>query len=346
MPRSDVGRLLDRLRVAPQIRARDVEALFDATPPGKTEKYRDEIDALIAARFDAFTDKAGRRIVSRFRTTLPTAARLEHRGVEKLDVEEASGVAPLKDGRLLVIDDCRGVFFVRKNGKSSALLPAKDRDHPHYAPELSDLEGITVDAEEKNAYVVSEGTRTIFRIPLSGSGDDLVPGEPIALGSLPPLNDDTINGWEGIALLPGRFTDGEDRFVAIHEAEPPMIAVFDIPEEGSDRVLEPVLKFKVPRQAREHLVDISDVAVHPETGNIFCLSDRQRTIVEFELKKQTQSLPGGLIENLAVELVGVTDIPDSKGTKPEGIGFDPDTGDVIVVAEKSKTSRLHRFEPK
>ncbi len=343
---NDVGRILQKLQEAQKIRARDIDALFEATPSDKTDKYRDEVDALISARFDAFTDKAGRRVVSRFRTTLPTAARLEHKGVEKLDVEEASGVAPLKDGRLLVIDDCRGVFFVRANGKAKALLSAKDDDHPHYAPELADLEGITVDADEKNAFVVSEGSRTIFRIPLSGRGNDIEPGAPIALGSLPPLNDGSVNGWEGVAILPGRFTDGEDRLVAIHEADPPQIAIFDIPADGSDGTLEPVQSFKVPRQARDHLVDISDVAIHPETGNVFCLSDRQRTIVEFELKKHTQPQRGGLIENLTVELVGVTDIPDSKGTKPEGIGFDPDSGDVIVVAEKNRTSRLHRFEQK
>ena len=51
------------------------------------------------------------------------------------------------------------------------------------------LEGITVDAAEKNAYVVSESTRTIFRIPLSGSDNDLEALDPVALGSLPRLND-------------------------------------------------------------------------------------------------------------------------------------------------------------
>ncbi|MEQ8274712.1 MAG: SdiA-regulated domain-containing protein [Deltaproteobacteria bacterium] len=340
---SDVGRLLSRLRTAPEIRARDIDALYEAAPAGKEDEVRPEIDALIAARFDAFTDKAGRRVVSRFKTTLPSAARLDHRGVEKLDVSEASGVAPLSGGRMLVIDDCRGVFFVKKNGKSKALLHAKDEDHDHYTPELSDLEGITVDAAEKNAFVVSEASRTIYRIPLSGSGNDLSAGAPIPLGSLPRLNDGTDNGWEGIAILPGRFTDGADRLIAIHEADPPQISIFDIPPDGNDSPLQPAQSFRVPRQAREHLLDISDVAVHPETGHVFCLSDRERTIVELELKQQTQPQRGGLIENLSIELVGITDIPDSKGTKPEGIGFDRDTTDLIVVAEKNKKSRVHRF---
>ncbi len=328
------------------IRARNVDALRASTR--KISKgEREKVDALVHERFGDFTDKATQRVASRFLTALPGAARLSLETSKKLAVPEASGVAPLSNGRALCVGDDQGIFFVGADGQVNVLVSATDEKHPSYAPELRGLEGIALDAERTKAFVVSEDTRTVFRLSMQDDGRDVKLGRPVVLGRLPKLSGGTVNGWEGIDVMPGRFLNmREDLLVGAHEADPTRLVFARIPGEGSaDEELEVVRSFKIPREAREHLLDIGDVAIDPTNGHIFLVSDRCKKIVELELCTRSQGVRGGLLEHATLRLVAVTAIPDGEGTKPEGLGFSPDAREAVLVAEHTKKrSHLWRFE--
>ncbi len=335
---------IEQLAGVAEVRARHVDGLRVAAGANVSSDERALIDEKVAERFDDFTDKAKRRVVSRFVTTLPNALKLKARGQEKIDVAEASGIAPLRGGRSLVVDDARGVYLVDKDGDASRILSAKDH------PELMDLEGIAVDGKEENAFVVSEGARTIYQIPLTADGDDVDAAKPIALGMLPELNDGTVNGWEGLDVVPGKFltldgSDGPDALVCVHEAAPTRVIFVTIPDAANSEAELPILReFKIPNSAAPHLEDLSDVAVDKESGHLLLLSDRSKTIVELKPTLESQAVGGHILEHTKLELIGITPIPDATGTKPEGIGFDPDNGQIVVSSEKGNKSRVQRFD--
>lgn len=333
----------------PEIRARHIDALRVAAGNTVNDDERALVDEFVRDSFGKMKDKAQRRVVSRFATTLPSAAKLEAKGQQKLDVAEASGIAPLSGNRSLVVDDAKGIYIVDDQGDSDMLLSAKDFGV------LKDLEGIAVDDAQENAYVVSEATRTVYRIKLDDSSGKLEASAPEALGKLPQHSSGTCNGWEGLEVVPGRFLrnpaapasepDPPDALVCVHEAAPTRISFVSFPDNpDADGDMPVIREFKVPNSAAPHILDISDVTIDPTNGHLFLLSDRSQTIVEFEPRHETQATRGGVLEHTKLHLIGVTQIPDADGTKPEGIGFDPDNGQMVVASEKGRKSRVQRFD--
>jgi uncharacterized protein YjiK len=158
------------------------------------------------------------------------------------------------------------------------------------------------------------------------------------LGTLPEISRKKNKGWEGIDIIPGRLLpDGEPLLVAVHEGSPRRIGVFTFPD------IEEVTHFKLTGDLKDHMADISDVAVCPKTGHLFMLSDASATLVEVELVKKKKVAPGALLENLELNLLGVTDLEGLEAKeKPEGLCFDP-SGDLWLATDGDSHLRQFRL---
>ena len=166
------------------------------------------------------------------------------------------------------------------------------------------------------AYAVSERTRKVVAMSISDNNGILSLGAPKTLGKLPCLGASANKGWEGIDVLPGRFSPtGEDCLVAVHEGFPRRIGIFSLPEVEEIEILTP------PASALKRLSDISDIAVHPTTGHLFLLSDESRSIVEMSLKTSLSAGPGGLLESTQLQTLGHYKLPLGNSRKPEGLSF-------------------------
>mgnify|MGYP001175529864 CR=1 FL=1 len=80
-----------------------------------------------------------------------------------LGVQEASAVAPLADGSLLVVDDEQGVFHCRR-GETPVVLAA--------IAGLADLEGLCLDPAGERAWVLAERDGSVWRYQVEGGDFD------------------------------------------------------------------------------------------------------------------------------------------------------------------------------
>lgn len=232
----------------------------------------------------------------------------------KLDAKEPSGVAVLPDGRIVVVDDERGLYDV-----DSGRIDVEHRKR------LRDLEGVTVSGDGKTLYVVSEADAVVHAIAIERDGSF---GEPEPLGELPDLDGPSNKGWEGIAWLPARFNpERRNRLVAVHEGNPRRVGLFDPDDLGNEELL------KLPGDVKDALADLSDIAVDPATGNLFLLSDESSAIAEVKLVREDGEL--------ALETVGIRKLPFKKGLRPEGLAFDGN-GNLLVVTEGDAKLRTLR----
>jgi uncharacterized protein YjiK len=232
-----------------------------------------------------------------------SAACLALKSIASLAVEEASALAPLPGGRFLVADDERGVLVATANGAARVARSAK------VAKALQNLEGLAVSPGGTVAYALSESGGRISQMRLTGKGATIKVGPVKHLGSLPKIDQVKNKGWEGLSVLPRQFTsNGVECLVAVHEAQPKRVGLFRLPSLEVDAML------KLPRKAKDLLSDLADVAICPQTGHFFILSDESRCIAELAREG----------ERLA--LLGSFDLPLRKREKPEGLAFDgPET---------------------
>ena len=246
-----------------------------------------------------------------------SAACLALESIASLAVEEASALAPLSGGRFLVADDERGVLVAMANGAAKVARSAK------MDKALRNLEGLGVSPAGAVAYVLSESGGRISQMSLTAKGDTLKVGTVKRLGSLPKIDQVKNKGWEGLSVLPREFSaSGVECLVAVHEAEPKRIGLFRLPSLEVEAIL------KLPRKAKDLLSDLADVAVCPQTGHFFVLSDESRCIAELARKGEQLSL------------LGCFDLPLRKREKPEGLAFDG-PGTLWVVTDGS--ARLLRL---
>src|SRR5262245_14407819 len=93
---------------------------------------------------------------------------------ERVGVREASGVAEHPAGFLLIVDDEAGIYAHTPGANEAGTRFLEPAD----GSELNGCEGIAVSGDGRLVYVVAEGSRKIFALPISIHG----PGAEPALG--------------------------------------------------------------------------------------------------------------------------------------------------------------------
>jgi sugar lactone lactonase YvrE len=132
-------------------------------------------------------------------------------------------------------------------------------------------------------------------------GHDLTEGRQ--LGRLPRLSKEKNKGWEGIFVVDAGVLAAEAVILAVHQAKPRRIGMFDA-ETLQQRSL-----LRLPKTARKNIDDLNDVAVAPD-GRILLLSGRCGRIAELDLET------GSLV------LQAIYQIETATGDVPEGITVD------------------------
>ena len=226
----------------------------------------------------------------------------------ELAVAEASGVAPLPDGRFLVADDDNGLQLCDRNGGAVPLAPRI----------VGDLEGVCLAADGRTVYVLCERNGTVWRARLSGGAFVDVR----TLGCLPRIGGRN-RGWEGICCATGHWYEG-DALLAVHQRKPCAVGLFSLPH------LVEVRRLSLPRhkKLRKALGDLNDLAVHPHNGHMYVLSGRAGRVAEFSLKGD------------ALKLEQLWCIDSAKRDVPEGLGFDTHARLWLVTDGKGRLRQL------
>jgi len=239
----------------------------------------------------------------------PTMASKAPRGRVKLlserplEVQEASGVAPLGDGKFLVIDDEAGVFFCRQ-GVGPVPLEA--------GRALSDLEGICMAEDGVTVYLLVERDGSVWRY--QWQQDRLV--GPHRMGKLPALSGKKNQGWEGIAFAPAGTVSDRELLVTAHQVGPRRIGLF------CSKTLEQRALLRLPKSARKALGELNDLTIDLPggEGHMLILSGKAGRIAELAFDGQR------------LELVRVYRIETAKNDVPEGIAM-AGPGRVWVVTD-------------
>lgn len=240
--------------------------------------------------------------------------------IEELRVElgEASAVVPLPGRRFLVADDEGGIRLIdagQDPPHESILFDAGDDDR------VAGLEGLCLVGGRVYAVRERDGAVVSFARPSSSSRRPALEDH----GHLPRPDDakKKNKGFEGLAFLPASVAwDGRDHLVAVHEGRPRAVSVFSWPtlDEEAHHFIDDTLDALLP--------DLSDVAVHPETGELWVLSDESETIAVVRLSQ------GGL------RLMTSHAVPVDDGEKPEGLAFDDDGALWLVTDDSGRLLRL------
>ena len=249
-------------------------------------------------------------------------------------------MVPLSGSRFLVADDEHGVRLVMKKGGQAVatlILDAAGNER------VSGLEGMCRVGDRVLAVREADGALTSFVVPavlpavvpavLPAVVPAVVPAAGASIGLAkevgflprPPTSQGKPNkGWEGIAFLPASLAfDQRDHLVAVHEGKPRLVGVFSWPSLSPERHID----IGPPLDAL--LADLSDVAVHPRTGELWILSDESEAVARVQLTKA------------GLTFVAAHTVPVGDGEKPEGIAFD-EAGALWLVTDNS--SRLLRLE--
>jgi uncharacterized protein YjiK len=209
----------------------------------------------------------------------------------RLPMRGASAVVAVPGGWLLVEDD-EGVYRYRS---ARASLWAGPAEHP----DLGDLEGLAADEDGRVVWALSEESGAVIELPF-GDG----PPRPRLRGYLPRPGHRHNKGYEGLAFMPSRHSPtGRASLVAVHEAKPRRVAIFELPTLAQTHDL------KLPRDAKAVLDDLADVTVDPVTGALVVLSQESRRLAVLTLDGQ------------ALRLQAVFELVLEKKARPEGITF-------------------------
>ena len=208
----------------------------------------------------------------------------------RLGVPEASGVAPLADGRFLVADDELGLHLCTRDGDARPLSPRI----------RGDLEGVCIAPDGKTVCVLCEKRGTVWLAELDN--DEL--SQVRTLGTLPRLGERN-RGWEGICFATHHWYSGR-ALLASHQRNPQLLGLFALPN------LAEVARFELPKhkRLRKSLRDLNDLAIHPSSGHVFVLSGRGGMVAELALVEGT------------LQVVKLWRVETDKRAVPEGLGFD------------------------
>ncbi len=296
----------------PHLSHSEIRALRQAAGATVSPKERALVDDFVREHRDALDDKDVRQLYKSLSRPIPRHAELRITEEHTLDSKEASAVLRTPKG-WLIADDDKGLFYQTQKGDVDKIIGAKNKA-------VQGIEGLCLSEDGKTLYTLSEDSRAVYAVPVSSDkkGHPTL-GKPERLGRLPALGEVENKGWEGLAVLPERFSaDGKERLVAVHEGDPRQIGIFDLPDLSTSHLL------KLPNEVKEHLSDLSDLAICPKTGHLFLLSDESHSIAELAFQTRHRSAPGALLEQIEIEYLGHTRLDLPKGAKPEGLSFDGD----------------------
>jgi uncharacterized protein YjiK len=189
------------------------------------------------------------------------------------------------------------------------------------------LEGCTYDPETRSLLVVSENTRRLHEMPVREKDGALTLGLAKELARLPNISTGRNKGWEGVDVLPGKFSgDGKARLLSVHEASPRAIGIFN------RRTGEHEFTVEVPEEIAA--LDLSDLAVDPETGRIFLLSHESAAVYEIELRRCDKMIGAGPpLPQWAIVPISSFELPAKHSAiQAEGLDFD-DRGDLWITGE-------------
>lgn len=212
----------------------------------------------------------------------------------KTGVPELSAVA-IANGRIYVADDELGVALLGPKGARFG-----------GAGEMEGIEALTADASGRFLYAVGESDRVLHRIAIAKDGSL---SRATELGKLPRPGSKK-KGWEGAAWLGGK----SGRLLLAHENKPRCLGIV-APDDVDECEL-----VDLPDELADELDDLSDIAIEPETGLVWILSDESSAI--------------GIAELVKGELVARDVLPlPVKGLQSEGIVFD-EKGRLLLASEE------------
>lgn len=326
---------LDTKQQQTRITATDIAQIREAAGPKVSEAEKQSVDEFVKAHQNSFTRGAKDALYQEFGieipasgpTPTPVGSKMKLVDTLAVDLHESSGLIALPRGRFLVADDAKGIFLRHPDESIDNIGSAKKQ------AALQGLEGLCLSADRKQVYALSENSGNVVALNIEGSGADLSLGSPEKLGKLPRIGTEANKGWEGIDVLPAKFSPtGEDCLVAVHEGYPRRVGVFSLPD------LQEIALLKLPADSREKMSDLSDIAVHPGTGHLFLLSDESSRIMEFALTTTHTAAPGALLENLQLQPLSSFDLPQDKNRKAEGLAFS--NNNTLWVASEGRNDIL------
>lgn len=212
---------------------------------------------------------------------------------QALGIQEASGVARLRDGSFLVVDDEQGVFRAWLDRPSERMRAGEG---------LADLEGVCVTPDGATAWLLSERDGAVWRYAV----DDGQLDRGVRLGRLPRESSKKNRGWEGIAYAPAGTLAEDALLVAVHQRGPRVVGLF-----GAES-LAPRLMLSLPRKVKKRLGDLNDVTVHPATGRIVVVSGKKGMLAELVVSGERLQ-PSRLFR-----------VDHAKDDVPEGVTYDAD----------------------
>lgn len=220
-------------------------------------------------------------------------------------VKSPSGICHLPTGETIVVDDDKGLALMTREGAIKLVKDAKD------------VEGICVDPKGKHVWAVQESSRRVVRYDIERKDGRIELKESGEARRLPKLKDVENKGWEGLAFLSKEAAGGkDDHLVCVHEGSPRRIGIFALPD------LDEGVTLKLPKAAKDLLPDLADVAIDPQSGHLFVVSDESQMVVELVIKKAGKAAPGALLETVELAVVSSFELPVKRSSKPEGLAFD------------------------
>lgn len=245
-------------------------------------------------------------------------------GARETGIREQSSLTfhSKEQGFLIIGDETARVYQFPMDGGGKKKVRADDG-------QFNGLEGSAFDEDENSFLVVSEDSRRIFEMPVTTSGGELSLGTAQELGKLPKVGRTANKGWEGIDILPGRFTgDGKPRLLAVHEGDPRAIGVFH------RHSLELEYLIELPEEMSPDPTDLSDIAVHKKTGRVFLLSQESAGVYEVELRRTDKMIGAGPpLPKWSIVPISSFELPKKhRDMRAEGLALDHQ-GDLWVNGE-------------
>lgn len=243
--------------------------------------------------------------------------------IRPTNVPEASDVVALSNGSFLVVGDLdKKLHVLQANGARLSFrvdgLKGKE----------SEFEGITYDEENKKLYLSREERREIavFSFPTASEPPELL--ETITVGHLDVAKN---KGIEGLAFLPSsRSFDGKSHLLAATEGKPLKLLIF------SDKLNKKPLRVDLDDTLKGILKDVSAIAVHPESGNIYLASDESSRLaaISLSLNKEGDKVKARLVHAFEVKANG------KALDRIEGLTFDAQ-GSLYLLTENDGLLRKY-----